>query len=348
MRTVVLENWSYLTAPSDRCISADPLNPIFDAGKAQDGNTQCLEFDSNRDSCRFWGAGDSSEYALGFAWVRIPTDGAPNTREFRILGFTDQEFLLHTGVAVKANLNLQVIKQTVELANSGSYYFPEDDAWHLVILKSYCHDTAGWAKVWVDGVLWIDATSIDTRALSYYGTHYVGLTIGGALSVAEDNLEVYIGECGMILEPDTTYDGLTNLRVHRQLPTGPGNSSDFTRVGGGSDNFEAVDDTTRDDDTTYLHSSTVGHKELFTFDAMPEASAVHSVQVCAMGKRSDAGQRTFKLLNRLSSVEDSDLENGMPTDEYMAIGSIFDLDPSSAAWSQSKVDSLESGVEVIT
>jgi hypothetical protein len=304
--------------------------------------THAMKFVNNRGGMwRYLGNTDITEF-LFFCWLRVPTDGLPNSREFTICDFRNG-YYEQMGLMINSTGTISAYRAGGSQLWTSTETFSEDDDWHCVRFRCLIDDSVGTIDVWVDDTSYISETSVDTKNTSYWGFDGVNeVSIGGPqYGTAEDNLEIYMDEVCIISDPSGDYSG--GLRVNRTVPTGDGSDSDWTRVGGGSNQYEAVDDSAKDDDTTYLHSSTATDRELFTFAAMENASSVIGVQTVIEGKRAAPGTRTIKHTSYLSTTQLDGDEKGLPTDDYGQSRYVYMTKPGGGSWSQSDVDNCEFG-----
>lgn len=138
---------------------------------------------------------------------------------------------------------------------------------------------------------------------------------------------------------------LPNLRVHPLRPTANGTTMQWTPNTGTA--WEALDDTTPDDDTTKISTSTDAHIALFTHAGLPTpAESVKAVQMAAWSKKDDAFDVALEPVYRIAGtnyfVSESPVGNA-----YAAIHAATDEDPAAVgAWTESVVNAMEIGVRV--
>jgi hypothetical protein len=91
------------------------------------------------------------------------------------------------------------------------------------------------------------------------------------------------------------------VRIDTVRPTGAGNYTEFGHQGS-SNNWDNVDDTTIDSDSSYNYSNTVGQRDTFDCSNLPVISgSIFGVQVNMAARKDDAGGRTLRSLTRISS-----------------------------------------------
>ena len=144
-------------------------------------------------------------------------------------------------------------------------------------------------------------------------------------------------------------DFLGDVRVHTRMPDGDATPNQFTAVGAGTDKWERVDESPDDEDTTYLHTATVGHEERFGFPDLPAGvTTVLGVQALAVVRKEDAGTRTVRNVITGSSATDADGATTGLASGYTYIADIFETDPgTSAAWTKANADAIIAGLEIV-
>ena len=141
-------------------------------------------------------------------------------------------------------------------------------------------------------------------------------------------------------------DYLGDVRVDTLFPSAAGNATEFTPTGS-ANNWENVDDTSPDEDTSYNASDTAGQKDSFGFsDLSALSSTVLGVQANMLVRKDDAGTRILRSLIRTGGTdyEGSDLSLA---DSYTNLTQIWMQNPSTAAaWTEAEVNAAEFGYKV--
>lgn len=206
------------------------------------------------------------------------------------------------------------------------------DTWYYAEMTIVVSATVGVANLDVDGVNEINGTGLNT-----------GTTSINRIECCEDAPTCDFDD--MYFADDTTKRG--PLRIEVLHP-----SSDYSITGytpdTGSTNWDRVDDTASDGDTTYIQASSASDIALFTMDdlsATPDG-AIAAVELVNVSRRTDAGSRS------ISNTYDSGGTTG--DGSITALGSTYawyrDLyltDPNtSSAWTAAGVNALKAGVKV--
>jgi hypothetical protein len=140
--------------------------------------------------------------------------------------------------------------------------------WYYIEIQTIIHPTAGTIKVWVNGTLTsINYSSLNTRSSANSYANQVLISAPGSASTFWH--DIYVNDS----TGSVNTGNLGDVRVACMRPTSD-SSVQWTRSSGAS-NFDMVDDTTPDDDSTYNSDSTAGHED-------------------AYARKDDAGARTMK------------------------------------------------------
>jgi hypothetical protein len=142
-----------------------------------------------------------------------------------------------------------------------------DGQWHHVRIRYAVHDSTGICQMWIDGVLEVNNTSIDTTGagdniISTEGIDTWGI---GSVDLADIDYDDLI-----VWDEEDNGDGFNygNVNVGRLVieeivPATEGNSADFTPQGGSNNALMVDEPHESDEDTTYVESSTNAHQDLY-------------------------------------------------------------------------------------
>jgi hypothetical protein len=142
-------------------------------------------------------------------------------------------------------------------------------------------------------------------------------------------------------------DFLGDMRVDRRQTTANGTTNDFTPSTGS--NYQNIDDSTPDSDSTYNASATAGHVDLFTVEDAPVTGAgISAVKVSCFEKKSDAGTCTSQAAVRHSGSNYFGASKS-PSTAYTYDQTNVALNPgTSEAWVESDFNNAEFGVTKAT
>jgi len=274
---------------------------------------------------------------VGFA-VQF-TSGLINTRFFNIRNDATD----HIGLDLTAAGELEINRGTTALEitsglglNSGQWYYIEVDV--------TIHDSTGTYDVFVDGSSIMSDTGVDTKN----GTT---TDVNNIEFVSTTTTDMKIDDLYILDDAGTDNTGpLGDCRVETVFPDADGNENDFTRVGGGTNNYEAVDDgLTPDDDTTYNWSATATDRELYNFAALAgSVGTVFGVDAKMLVRKEDAGVREVRTIarNGTTEVESGNLTLGV---DWQFVNNIYENNPNGGSdWIESTVNTAQFGLDLQT
>jgi hypothetical protein len=225
------------------------------------------------------------------------------------------------------------------------------DAWAFIEAKVTINNSTGSCEVRVDGKTVLNLTNIDTQNSA--NSTFDRITFRS--STSDDP------KFGMAYVCDTTgltlNDFLGPLQIESLNPTSDGTTNDFSPASGLT-NYEMVDDLNTVSDSTYVESSTIGHKDLYgmsncvvsDYKSGETYDTIHAVRVRYMARRIDAGKRELRGLCRSVATEvESTSTEVYAFWNWEIYNGFFTTDPNGGgAWTQSAVDAAEFGVTIET
>lgn len=207
------------------------------------------------------------------------------------------------------------------------------NTWHFVEVAVTISDTVGSVLVKVDGATVLTITGVDTNN-----------GVGTVNSVGLGPTNSSSGSAYGIANWDDFYltDGATlgERRVETLRPAADTATKNFTPLSGTS-NFAMVDETLVDGDTTYVQSSTVGARDLYTLGPLSSTPAtIDAVQVVSFAEKTDATTRS--LYNSVQSAgTDSDGSAFNLAASYARFDRLLANDPNGGGtWTPSRVNGL--------
>lgn len=278
-------------------------------------------------------------WVVGFA-ILVPSTPGTQVNVFRIEDGTTAQI----EIRVNTDLTISVTRNGTTLGTSSTTL--TTNTWAYVELKVKIDNTTGTIELKINGVTRIGpSSSLDTQNTANASAS--AFVIGSdRLSVRLDDLYVLNGtSSGVSGAPNN--DFLGDVRVEALFPNGNGNSSQFVGSDGNStDNYLLVDETTPNDDTDYVQSSTLNDKDTYAMtDLVTVAGSVYGIQAVPNAKKDDAGSRTFKTQIRSGGTDVEGAEKTLGT-SYAFFPEIFESDSAGAQWTISSINSIEAGVKV--
>lgn len=266
---------------------------------------------------------------------------------FLLTGFTASQqsariTLSSTGV-------LQSFNQANTLVETSASNPLTPGSWHWVEIKivNGSNATNGEITVRVDGSNVLNTTGINTmpnNTAQVIGTFMLsGPRTGTGATCRIDDLFIM----------DTTGSAfntfMADRRIQSLIPTADGATVNWTASA--STDVSCVDDAlgAANDDTDYIHSVTAGQESRFAMGNLSVSpTSIDAVMIKMRTRKSDAGDRTIRGLINSNSVEATGPTIGLSTDYMWRSGGVFLTNPDgSVAWTESAVNALEAGVEVV-
>jgi len=286
--------------------------------------------------CRMGGSVDFNR-ALGSTYGTLymgiafrTTTATSNTTLFKFRESTT----VHIDVRLDSSNRLQITRNGTTLATASAGLAA--NIWYYLQIKVVIHDTTGEYEILVNGsvgTLGVTGTGADTRNGGSGVIDNVNIGNSAGINVDIDDLYLY----------DGGYAGEINIQT--VYPTGAGNSAQFTPNTGS--NWQNVDDSTPDDDSTYNSSGTAGHRDLFATGDVPSTSgSILAVVANGYARKDDAGTREIKLTTRIGSTNYDSATNPI-TSGYAYYRHQWDTDPSTAAaWVRADLNGAEFGYKL--
>jgi hypothetical protein len=215
--------------------------------------------------------------------------------------------------------------------------------WNHIVLKVFQNNTTGTVEFWLNGTKEIDLTNVDTLN-TVASLQYVHIAaVSASLPIAIDDL--YIGDDSGTDMTDQQGDCVIEMLT----PNANGTTNNFTASPAVSNYLNVDDGSAPDDDTTYNHSSTATHKELYACSNITgNVDTIHAVQVRAYARKEDAGNRQINLICRNNVTEVDSGQKGLTT-TYGYKSHIYENDPDGGGnWTEADVNAMEVGLEIGT
>lgn len=197
----------------------------------------------------------------------------------------------------------------------------------------------GTFEIWIDSVSVLSLTGKNTAPSGNNQATNIRFLGGGATSEANC---IY----SHLLIASASGDLVGTPRVGGLFPNGVGATSAWTPSAGA--NYTCVDETTPNDDTDYVSSSTVGNVDTYTMQDTPAGTgAISGLAVTIRIKKDDANSRLVAAVLRIGGVDYvHPTPQGVPGG-YSYLQFIWTLNPATGtAFTKAVVDALEAGYKV--
>ncbi len=142
--------------------------------------------------------------------------------------------------------------------------------------------------------------------------------------------------------PFNDYLGDVEIGVIR--PNGVGDSATFTAVGA-LNNWDNVNDTTPDDDSTYNAAATSGVKDLHEMEDVDPAIPIIGAQLLVSSRRTDNGFASVRAIMKHSGVEYPGVTWPIGNTYYFRNREVYENAPDGSAWTAAKLNAIQAGYE---
>ncbi len=326
--SVKLDKWDALRNPSQEA------NIVTSEGRFTPGALKIGGGSMEGDLVKFIPA--NNEYICGFA-LRFPSDT-----------FFNVEFQTASGGALVGRMTVNAPDITLHDASGATVATALSAVtavvWQFIEFRCKQSATLGELEVRVGGVTKASAINQNTGGTVISEFNWDSNPTSANTFV--DDLYILDTDGSA---PQNTFLGDTRITVLR--PKADGTNNQFTPTPTSS-NFQAVDETQHDADTTFVEAGQIGAKEDYDntnfVDLGIAPGTIFGVQVVNAAKKTDAGQLKYKDQMRIGgTLFDDGTEVIATSGSYKMTTFIRDTDPSdSAAWTEAKVAATGSAFEI--
>ena len=276
-----------------------------------------------------------STWVVGFGLYMLSTETA------ELMRFVDSDGSIQAAISIGNDGTVRLYRGSV---SSGTLLATSANSlpilgWNFIEAKLTIADSGGTFEVRVNESVWVTFTG-DTKQSSTQTTAVRIQIYGRASDNAIDDLYICDGT------GTTNNNYLGDVRVDTVRPIGAGNYAELSRQGSAS-NWDNVDDTTIDSDSSYNFSNTVGQRDTLDCGNLPSITGIiFGVQLNIAARKDDAGSRTLRSLTRVSSTDYEGASQNVGTD-YRVYRQILEQNPNTAtAWTESQINTAEFGYKV--
>lgn len=280
---------------------------------------------------------NSTELIAGFGWINF--NGDTHNGLFGFVADDGSASLL----SIDTDTGIATFDWNGNTATTASGVFT-GSVWQHVEIRCVLSDTVGILEIRRGGAVVASLTGIDTLPVGV-------TTLSGFRVSASDNAQLHYVDDLYILNGDgtenNTYIGDSRITVLR--PQADSTVNNFT-VTGAASNWDAVNDTLHDGDTSYVEAGVVGSREAYDnldfTDLAITPGTIYGVQTTNAVKKTDAGRLDYKDNMQIAGlVYDNGIDVVSTSGIYKMTTMIRDTDPSDdATWTEAKVAAVGSGI----
>jgi hypothetical protein len=224
-----------------------------------------------------------------------------------------------------------------DLIRQGIYYFIE--------VKVKIDGAVGTVEIRINGATVLLLSNVNTQSSLASGTPLSAIGITGRPSYTANIDDLYVADDAGGA-PWNTFLG--DVRVEYLRPDGAGAHQEWDLIGAAS-HWQAVDDgAIPDDDTSYIHTATIGLTDTETYlpTGLP-AGTIFGLQVNLYARKTDSGPRSIAPVIRHAGVDHVGVGQQPSFSTYRYLIQIYMLNPgTAAAWTIADVNAVEAGVTV--
>ena len=275
---------------------------------------------------------------LGFAVKENSVYGLNYDVSRPFLNFKDEFDVDQVKVHLTTSNEVQVNDGTSALLGKSSQYVVPDHQWFYFEIKVTISATVGEVTARINGTQVLNLTSQNTKN----GSDYIGkIKINGLDIVENTGFLTYIDD---LYIDDAQFHG--DCRVKTFFPdSDSGTHTDLVRSTGSND-YECVDDNPPNDDTDYISGNTPGDISAFGITTGALGTVI-GTQLNNYMRKDDAGSRTGRPILRSNGADYNGITRDISADYYFH-NDIWELDPDdSGAWTQTKLEAAEFGLEIV-
>jgi hypothetical protein len=268
---------------------------------------------------------------VGFAWRSASTLSARNIMVLKA-GAT-----LTYRITTDASGHIAILNSSGTTIATGTTVLTTN-VWYYIESKAVINGASGSCEVKLNGVSEIATT---TGNFGSSGITAINYTSGGNGNNTDWD-DIYVAD-STGSAPNNTYLG--DVRVETIYPNGAGAHTAWT-PNGAANNWDCVDETPPDDDTTYVSDATPNDIDSYACIDIDGGATVYAVQVNLYARKDDAVTRQIAPLIRQSSTDYVGTTVTMAS-TYAFYSQLYDQDPTPAAWTAAHVNADEFGVKEI-
>jgi len=321
-----------------------------------DANSLCVASDGR-------GGGGALKLTYNSNWWQNQIPGAPTTFWIFHSHYFDNTLAVNSGNGIikVANTTVQQVcrvyhssvdqklriydaDNTLQATSTGTM---PSNAWYSIQMKVVVHATTGSVEVWVNGVQFVIATSIDT--VPGTGNAYPEIVRFGPVGHAGtgeflDDITIWDDQGSNF----NTWTAGKDYQIETNRCDANGFNSQWTRSAG-ANNYENVDETPdHDGDATYNYASTSGLRDRIGTDALSVTpDTIYNVRTRCVARKESAGAALLKVGCYSDATEDVSAAQGLST-SYTYFHHDSELDPDGdVAWTKAQIDALQASYEVV-
>ena len=278
---------------------------------------------------------NKSTIYCGVAIIKAEAGPVTYSSPYPLIAFRDESNIIQVRLHVTSAFAISAYQGDGTLLGTSSDGVFKDTAWNYVEVKMTISATVGVVEVKIGGTQVLNLTSQDTKN----GSDYIGKVYFYCVNASKNTYfdDMYVD--------DAQFHGDCRVRTFVPDSISSANNS-FTASAGAKD--ECVDESPSNEDTDYIYSDTLNHKQGFGI-ITGALGTVIGIQLNNHCRIDEAGTRKITPLIRSNSTDYSGTESIAISAAYLFESEIWETDPDdSNVWTQTKLEAAEFGLEITT
>ena len=254
---------------------------------------------------------------------------------YPFLNFLDESGIGQIKLCPNPAMGINVYQGSTNLLGSTADAVFENFKWCYLEVKITISDTVGEVTIRINENQVLNLTSQDTKNASDYIRKIEFTGIYSSKSVYFDDMYI----------DDAQFHG--DCRIRTFMPDSiSSTNNDFTASAGNKD--ECVDEIPSNEDTDYIVSNTLNHKQGFGITT-GVLGTIKGIQLNNHCRIDEAGTRKITPIIRSNSTDYDGTETDTIAAGYSFESECWETDPDdAAAWTQTKLEAAEFGLEITT
>jgi hypothetical protein len=246
----------------------------------------------------------------------------------------------------------QIGTGTVVASSPGGVFIPGQWNKIAVYFNTGGSFSSGYASVWVNGVLVINAVNFQVAQNVSYIDSFVYWSFHPASGKKQID-DTYVNDTVQVANADIgTYALGADYGIIDLIPDADGHEAQWTPSNGTGPNWSLVDNNPPSENAAYIYSATDGQINLTEFPSISNTiTVIGVVQPVVYADQDAAGSRTMDVM---VSDGTTDVVVGVPYSMQNGVfafcdAAFLDIDPiTGTGWTQALVDALQAGAKVVT
>jgi len=249
-------------------------------------------------------AAPHATYIVGFGYYLPHASGVPDTgTAFALRQKGHYESIVGVGFHVASDGTVSAVTgdgSTVIVSSSAGII--QNQTWHYIEMKVYCHPSAGTVDIMVDDSTVASGTGLDTD----YATVGSSPVFEGVCWRGQNNLLQYQPRIDDLYVCDGSgsinNDFLGDCVVRPLYPTSDAGTNDWT-PSTGVNHYAVVDDQYWNDETDYLDTDTDADKEMFGFGTISTGDDIIGITLHSTNRRLSPSSGTLQHIYESNASE---------------------------------------------